>query len=131
MNKDLLKKLVKEILNEATEAELKKLRRVVILSIFNSDIPNLIKRDLNSALSGAPDADVRKVTRVFLDQVIKDEDDLLTSPEYQELKQDPEFQKLANNVNQKRKIDARYCSRTFSMHTFFCKSKLHLRIKYI
>lgn len=105
MNRDLLKKLVKEVLAEATEAELKKLRRAVILAIFNSEIPSQIKRDLNSALSGAPDADVRKVTRVFLDQVIKDEDDLSTSSEYQELKQDPEFQKLANNINQKIKID--------------------------
>ena len=53
MNKDLLKKLVKEILTEATEADMKKLRRAVILSIFSSDIPNVIKRDLNSALSSA------------------------------------------------------------------------------
>jgi hypothetical protein len=105
MNRNLLKKLVKEILNEATEAELKRLRRAVILSIFNSDIPTTIKRDLNAALSGAPDADVRKVTRVFLNQVLKDEETLTTSPEYQELKQDPEFQKLANNVNQKIKLD--------------------------
>jgi hypothetical protein len=98
MNKDLLKKLVKEILAEVTEADMKKLRRAVILAIFTSDIPNQIKRDLNAAASGAPDADVRKVTKVFLDQVAKDEEDLNASPEYQELKQDPEFQKLAKAV---------------------------------
>ena len=51
MNKDLIKKLVKEILAEATEADMKKLRRAVILAIFTSDIPNQIKRDLNSAVS--------------------------------------------------------------------------------
>jgi len=101
MNKDLLKKLVKEILTEATEADMKKLRRAVILSIFSSDIPNVIKRDLNSALSSAPDADVRKITKVFLTQVLKDDETLSASSEYQELKQDPEFQKLANNINQK------------------------------
>lgn len=98
MNKDLLKKLVKEILAEATEADMKKLRRAVILAIFTSDIPSLIKRDLNAAVSSAPDSDVRKVTKVFLDQVAKDEEDLNLSPEYQELKQDPEFLKLSKNI---------------------------------
>jgi hypothetical protein len=98
MNKNLLKKLIKEILVEVTEADMKKLRRAVILAIFTSDIPNQIKRDLNAAASGAPDADVRKVTKVFLDQVVKDEEDLLASPEYQELKQDPEFIKVAKSV---------------------------------
>ena len=98
MNKDLLKKLIKEILVEVTEADMKKLRRAVILAIFTSNIPNEIKRDLNAATSGAPDADVRKVTKVFLDQVLKDEEDLLASPEYQELKQDPEFLKLAKSI---------------------------------
>jgi hypothetical protein len=98
MNKNLLKKLIKEILVEVTEADMKKLRRAVILAIFTSDIPNQIKRDLNAASSGAPDADVRKVTKVFLDQVVKDEEDLLASPEYQELKQDPEFIKVAKSV---------------------------------
>jgi hypothetical protein len=98
MNKNLLKKLIKEILVEVTEADMKKLRRAVILAIFTSDIPNQIKRDLNAAVSGAPDADVRKVTKVFLDQVVKDEEDLLASPEYQELKQDPEFIKVAKSV---------------------------------
>jgi len=98
MNKDLIKKLVKEILAEATEADMKKLRRAVILAIFTSNIPNEIKRDLNAASSGAPDADVRKVTKVFLDQVAKDEEDLLASPEYQELKKDPEFLKLAKAI---------------------------------
>jgi len=98
MNKNLLKKLIKEILAEVTEADMKKLRRAVILAIFTSDIPNQIKRDLNAAASGAPDADVRKVTKVFLDQVVKDEEDLLASPEYQELKQDPEFIKVAKSV---------------------------------
>ena len=98
MNKNLLKKLIKEILVEVTEADMKKLRRAVILAIFTSNIPNEIKRDLNAASSSAPDADVRKVTKVFLDQVVKDEEDLLASPEYQELKQDPEFAKLAKAV---------------------------------
>jgi hypothetical protein len=98
MNKNLLKKLIKEILVEVTEADMKKLRRAVILAIFTSNIPNEIKRDLNASSSGAPDADVRKVTKVFLDQVVKDEEDLLASPEYQELKQDPEFLKLAKVV---------------------------------
>lgn len=98
MNKNLLKKLIKEILVEVTEADMKKLRRAVILAIFTSNIPNEIKRDLNAASSSAPDADVRKVTKVFLDQVVKDEEDLLASPEYQELKQDPEFAKLAKVV---------------------------------
>jgi hypothetical protein len=98
MNKNLLKKLIKEILVEVTEADMKKLRRAVILAIFTSNIPNEIKRDLNAASSGAPDADVRKVTKVFLDQVVKDEEDLLASPEYQELKQDPEFLKLAKSI---------------------------------
>jgi hypothetical protein len=98
MNKNLLKKLIKEILVEVTEADMKKLRRAVILAIFTSNIPNEIKRDLNASSSGAPDADVRKVTKVFLDQVAKDEEDLNLSPEYQELKQDPEFQKLARAV---------------------------------
>lgn len=98
MNKDLLKKLVKEILTEVTEADMKKLRRAVILAIFTSEIPNQIKRDLNAAISSAPDSDVRKITKVFLDQVMKDEEDLLSSPEYQELKQDPEFIKLSQNI---------------------------------
>jgi hypothetical protein len=98
MNKDLLKKIIKEILAEVTEADMKKLRRAVILAIFSSTIPNEIKRDLNAAASSAPDADVRKVTKVFLDQVVKDEEDLLASPEYQELKQDPEFLKLAKSI---------------------------------
>jgi hypothetical protein len=98
MNKNLLKKLIKEILVEVTEADMKKLRRAVILAIFTSNVPNEIKRDLNASSSGAPDADVRKVTKVFLDQVVKDEEDLLASPEYQELKQDPEFLKLAKAV---------------------------------
>jgi hypothetical protein len=98
MNKDLLKKLIKEILVEVTEADMKKLRRAVILAIFTSNIPNEIKRDLNAAVSSAPDSDVRKVTKVFLDQVVQDEEDLLTSPEYQELKQDSEFLKLSKAI---------------------------------
>lgn len=104
MNRDLLKKLVKEVLAEATEADMKKLRRVVILSIFASDIPNKIKRDL-AANANAPDSKVRKRVKVFSDQVAKDESDLIKSSEYQELKQDPEFLKLANNLNQVIKID--------------------------
>lgn len=104
MNKDLLKKLVKEILAEATEADMKKLRRAVILAIFVSDIPSKIKRDL-AADANAPDSKVRKRVKVFSDQVAKDESDLAKSSEYQELKQDPEFLKLANNINQIIKID--------------------------
>ena len=35
----------------------------------------------------------------------KDEEDLNASFEYQKLKQDPEFQKLSNNLNQRLKLD--------------------------
>jgi hypothetical protein len=104
MNKNLLKKLIKEILVEVTEADMKKLRRAVILAIFTSDIPSKIKRDL-AADANAPDSKVRKRIKVFSDQVTKDESDLANSPEYQKLKQDPEFLKLANNINQIIKID--------------------------
>ncbi len=83
---------------------MKKLRRAVILAIFASDIPSKIKRDL-AADANAPDSKVRKRVKVFSDQVAKDESDLAKSSEYQELKQDPEFLKLANNINQIIKID--------------------------
>lgn len=105
MSKGILQQLVKEILTEASAGEVKKLRRAVILSIFTSNIPNEIKRDLSDAISSAPDAEVRKVSKVFLDQVIKDEETLLGNSDYEELKQDPEFQRLADIVNQKIKSD--------------------------
>jgi len=105
MSRGLLKKLVKEILTEVSASEVKKLRRVVILSVFNSDIPNEIKKDLNNAISGAPDAEARKVSKVFLDQVVGDENKLIDNPEYNELKQDPEFQRLSNTLNQKLRVN--------------------------
>jgi hypothetical protein len=93
-----LQELAGIMLNEVSEADMKKLRRVVILAIFSSDIPSQIERDLNAAVSSAPDSEVRKITKVFLDQVIKDKETLNASPEYQELKQDPEFQKLSQII---------------------------------
>ena len=98
MDTKRLQELAGIILNEVSETDMKKLRRIVILAIFSSDIPAQLKRDLNVGASSAPDSDVRKVTKVFLDQVVKDEEDLLASPEYQELKQDPEFLKLAKSI---------------------------------
>ena len=98
MDTKRLQELAGIILNEVSETDIKKLRRVVILAIFNSNIPAQLKKDLNAGASSAPDSGVRKVTKVFLDQVLKDEETLNTSPEYQELKQDPEFQKLSQII---------------------------------
>jgi len=98
MDTKRLQELAGIILNEVSETDMKKLRRIVILAIFSSDIPAQLKKDLNAGASGAPDSGVRKVTKVFLDQVLKDEETLNASPEYQELKQDPEFQKLSQTI---------------------------------
>ena len=98
MDTKRLQELAGIILNEVSETDIKKLRRVVILAIFNSNIPAQLKKDLNAGASSAPDSGVRKVTKVFLDQVLKDEETLNASPEYQELKQDPEFQKLSQII---------------------------------
>ena len=98
MDTKRLQELAGIILNEVSETDMKKLRRVVILAIFSSNIPAQLKKDLNAGASSAPDSDVRKVTKVFLDQVLKDEETLNASPEYQELKQDPEFQKLSQII---------------------------------
>jgi len=98
MDTKRLQELAGIILNEVSETDMKKLRRIVILAIFSSDIPAQLKRDLNVGASSAPDSDVRKVTKVFLDQVLKDEETLNANPEYQELKQDPEFQKLSQII---------------------------------
>jgi len=98
MDTKRLQELAGIVLNEVSETDMKKLRRIVILAIFSSDIPAQLKRDLNVGASSAPDSDVRKVTKVFLDQVLKDEETLNANPEYQELKQDPEFQKLSQII---------------------------------
>ena len=83
MDTKRLQELAGIILNEVSETDIKKLRRVVILAIFNSNIPAQLKKDLNAGASSAPDSGVRKVTKVFLDQVLKDEETLNASPEYQ------------------------------------------------
>ena len=96
MNRDLLKVLIKEILNEA---DVRTLRRVVILAIFNSDIPNQIEKDLKKRISSNPDPGVIKSNKKFLEQLLEDKAALLNDKKYRELQQDPKFQELANSVN--------------------------------
>lgn len=81
------------------EADVRTLRRVVILAIFNSDIPNQMEKDLKRRISSNPDPGVIKSNKKFLEQLLEDKAALMNDEKYQELRQDPKFQELANSVN--------------------------------
>jgi hypothetical protein len=83
------------------EADIRTLRRVVILAIFNSDIPNQMEKDLKRRISSNPDPGVIKSNKKFLEQLLEDKAALMNDEKYQELRQDPKFQELANSVNNK------------------------------
>ena len=51
----LLQELAGIILNEVSETDMKKLRRVVILAIFSSNIPAQLKKDLNQVTKSKDD----------------------------------------------------------------------------
>jgi len=100
---DKIIKLLKELINVSliNEADIRILRRVVILAIFNSDIPNQMERDFKRRISSNPDSGVIKSNKKFLEQLLEDKEALVNDEKYLELKQDQKFQELANSVNNK------------------------------
>jgi hypothetical protein len=100
---DKINKLLKELINVSliNEADVRILRRVVILAIFNSDIPNQMERDFKRRISSNPDPGVIKSNKKFLEQLLEDKAALVNDEKYLELKQDQKFQELSNSVNNK------------------------------
>ena len=100
---DKINKLLKELINVSliNEADIRILRRVVILAIFNSDIPNQMERDFKRRISSNPDPGVIKSNKKFLEQLLEDKEALVNDEKYLELKQDQKFQELSNSVNNK------------------------------
>ena len=100
---DKIIKLLKELINVSliNEADIRILRRVVILAIFNSDIPNQMERDFKRRISSNPDPGVIKSNKKFLEQLLEDKEALVNDEKYLELKQDQKFQELSNSVNNK------------------------------
>jgi len=95
MNTNRLQKLAGIPLNEA---DTRTLRRVVILAIFTSNIPNEMEVAFKRRISSNPDSDVIRANKKFLEQVLEDKALLMNDPNYQELKQDPEFLRLSKSV---------------------------------
>ena len=100
---DKINKLLKELINVSliNEADVRTLRRVVILAIFNSDVPNQMERDFKRRISSNPDPGVIKSNKKFLEQLLEDKEALVNDEKYLELKQDQKFQELSNSVNNK------------------------------
>ena len=100
---DKINKLLKELINVSliNEADVRTLRRVVILAVFNSDIPNQMERDFKRRISSNPDPGVIKSNKKFLEQLLEDKAALVNDEKYLELKQDQKFQELANSINNK------------------------------
>ena len=100
---DKIIKLLKELINVSliNEADIRTLRRVVILAIFNSDIPNQMEKDFKRRISSNPDPGVIKSNKKFLEQLLEDKEALVNDEKYLELKQDQKFQELSNSVNNK------------------------------
>jgi len=100
---DKINKLLQELINVSLikEADVRTLRRVVILAIFNSDIPNQMEKDFKRRVSSNPDPGVIKSNKKFLEQLLEDKAALVNDEKYLELKQDQKFQELTNSVNNK------------------------------
>ena len=86
---DKINKLLKELINVSliNEVDVRTLRRVVILAIFNSDIPNQMERDFKRRISSNPDSGVIKSNKKFLEQLLEDKEALVNDEKYLELKQ--------------------------------------------
>jgi hypothetical protein len=87
-----------KLINLLKEADVRTLRRVVILALFTSDIPNQMEAAFKKRVSSNPDTDVIKANKKFLEQLLEDKASLMNDPNYQELKKDPDFLRLSRSV---------------------------------
>jgi hypothetical protein len=87
-----------KLINLLKEADVRTLRRVVILALFTSDIPNQMEAAFKKRVSSNPDTDVIKANKKFLEQLLEDKALLMNDKNYQELKQDPDFLRLSKSV---------------------------------
>jgi len=103
---DKINKLLKELINVSliNEADIRALRRVVILSIFaDSAIPLQLKKAFKDYSQSGVTPDVKKANTKFLEQITEDEATLINDENYIELKQDLQFIRLAKIINSKLK----------------------------
>lgn len=89
---------LQELAGILQEADIRTLRRVVILAIFTSNIPNEMEVAFKKRISSDPDADIIKANKKFLEQLLEDKASLMNDPNYAELKQDGEFLRLSKSV---------------------------------
>ena len=87
-----------KLINLLKEADIRTLRRVVILALFTSDIPNQMEAAFKKRISSNPDTDVIKANKKFLEQLLEDKASLMNDEKYAELKQDPDFLRLSRTV---------------------------------
>jgi hypothetical protein len=87
-----------KLINLLKEADVRTLRRVVILALFTSDIPNQMEAAFKKRISSNPDTDVIKANKKFLEQLLEDKASLMNDEKYAELKQDPDFLRLSRTV---------------------------------
>jgi hypothetical protein len=87
-----------KLINLLKEADVRTLRRVVILALFTSDVPNQMEAAFKKRVSSNPDTDVIKANKKFLEQLLEDKALLMNDKNYQELKQDPDFLRLSKSV---------------------------------
>ena len=75
-----------KLINLLKEADIRTLRRVVILALFTSDIPNQMEAAFKKRVSSNPDTDVIKANKKFLEQLLEDKALLMNDKNYQEFK---------------------------------------------